>query len=249
MSLAIDLEHLETEADVLAATGGDPCVRASLRSAGARGWLLGPAVVWHSVEAAGEPRWLGGIGPAEAVAELLHALADELPRGLRATLPRGTVLEPPLLSPVVEWDFRWLAAPPPAQAAEAGAHWLADADEAEVSELLALASPRSSSHPGDDDVRRWAGIRDADGRLVACAADTSGRPDVGHLSAIATLPAARGRGLGASITAWITRQLFAEGCDIVTLGMYADNAVGRRLYDALGFRDEHPRTSGPLFPG
>ena len=48
------------------------------------------------------------------------------------------------------------------------------------------------------------------------------------------------------MTAALTRQLFDEGADIVTLGMYADNASGRALYDALGFRDEHHFTSGPL---
>jgi len=28
--------------------------------------------------------------------------------------------------------------------------------------------------------------------------------------------------------------------------MYADNAAARALYDALGYADDHPFTSGPL---
>ncbi|MDP9407681.1 MAG: GNAT family N-acetyltransferase, partial [Actinomycetota bacterium] len=53
-------------------------------------------------------------------------------------------------------------------------------------------------------------------------------------------------GLGKAVTAALARQLFEDGRDVVTLGMYADNPKGRALYDALGFRDEHPFTSGPL---
>ena len=100
--------------------------------------------------------------------------------------------------------------------------------------------------PGDAAVRRWVGVRDEDGRLLACAADTSSAAGVGHLSSIAVVPAARGQGLGTAVTAALARQLFDDGCDVVTLGMYADNPQGRALYDALGFRDEHPFTSGPL---
>jgi predicted GNAT family acetyltransferase len=48
------------------------------------------------------------------------------------------------------------------------------------------------------------------------------------------------------VTAALSRQLFDEGCDVVALGMYADNSHGRRMYDELGFADTHPFTSGPL---
>jgi ribosomal protein S18 acetylase RimI-like enzyme len=68
----------------------------------------------------------------------------------------------------------------------------------------------------------------------------------GHLSSIAVHPGARGRGLGKTVTAALTRQLLEDGCDLVTLGMYAVNSTGRALYDALGYADEHRFTSGPL---
>jgi predicted GNAT family acetyltransferase len=48
------------------------------------------------------------------------------------------------------------------------------------------------------------------------------------------------------VTATLTRALLASGCDVVTLGLYADNLAGRALYDALGFRDDHRFTSGRL---
>jgi ribosomal protein S18 acetylase RimI-like enzyme len=66
------------------------------------------------------------------------------------------------------------------------------------------------------------------------------------LSSIAVHPEARGRGLGAAVTARLARQLLEDGCDIVTLGMYAENTAGRGLYDRLGMKDDHRFSSGPL---
>jgi ribosomal protein S18 acetylase RimI-like enzyme len=68
---------------------------------------------------------------------------------------------------------------------------------------------------------------------------------VGHLSSIGTRPEARGQGYGAAVTAALVRRLLAEGCDVVTLGMYESNAPGRALYDRLGMR-ERGFTSGTL---
>ncbi len=118
-------------------------------------------------------------------------------------------------------------------------------DETAVKELLDASSPTASALPGDASVRRWVGVREG-GRLIACAADTSAATGVGHLSSIAVHPDVRGRGLGRAVTAALTRQLFEDGCDLVTLEMYAVNSSGRALYDALGFADEHRFTSGPL---
>ena len=64
-------------------------------------------------------------------------------------------------------------------------------------------------------------------------------PGVPHLASIATHPSARGRGLGALVTAALTRRLLDEGAPVVTLGMYADNDVARRMYLRLGFRCDH----------
>ena len=116
-----------------------------------------------------------------------------------------------------------------------------------MKELLAASSPRASAQPGDEAVR--------------CAGSASATPPDGCWPAPPTRaappasatcrrspsrPEARGQGLGKAVTAALTRQLFDEGNDVVTLGMYADNPEGRALYDALGFRDDHPFTSGPL---
>jgi ribosomal protein S18 acetylase RimI-like enzyme len=142
-----------------------------------------------------------------------------------------------------DWDLRWLGAPPPYQPGEDDVEPIDD--DAEIEDLLRESSPTASAMPGDPAVRRWVGIRE-EGALIACAADTSAATGVGHLSSIAVRTSARGRNLGAVVTAALARQLFDDGNDIVTLGMYADNGYGRAMYDKLGFADDHRFTSGPL---
>ena len=48
----------------------------------------------------------------------------------------------------------------------------------------------------------------------------------------------RGRGLGAAVTARLTREAIT-GVGVCTLGMYADNAVARRVYHRLGYATVH----------
>jgi predicted GNAT family acetyltransferase len=83
---------------------------------------------------------------------------------------------------------------------------------------------------------------------VACAADTSRTPLIGHLSSVATAPDQRRKGYGGALIAWVARQYVEEGAEIVTLGMYADNTAGRRLYEQLGFACEHAFTSTSVGP-
>lgn len=80
--------------------------------------------------------------------------------------------------------------------------------------------------------------RDA-ARLVSAVPVDVGDLDrvvVAHLRAIATHPDHRGRGLGADITAAVTRRGLDAGAPAATLGMYSENDVARRLYERLGFR-------------
>ncbi|MCW2605906.1 MAG: GCN5-related N-acetyltransferase [Frankiales bacterium] len=232
-------------AEVLLATGHDPFARGVLRAALVRGWVRDGAVLWLGVDPEEKRSYLSGLGEPPAVAALVADLLPELPHRQRVTLPRGTAPLLPAWVGVdgVDWDFRCTYEAPPVQPGEDDVVELADV--VGVAELLEASSPRASTRPGDDGVRRWVGVRDG-GRLVACAADTSGAPGVGHLSSIAVHPDCQGRGLGGAVTARLTRVLMDEGCDLVTLGTYADNAPARAVYDRLGFRDEHRFTSGPL---
>lgn len=109
----------------------------------------------------------------------------------------------------------------------------------EIDALLTAASPDTSTWPGEGRARRGAGIRADDGTLAALLSDTSRSPSVGHLASVATAPAHRRQGHGAALTAWVTRQMLAEGADWVTLGMYADNDPARRLYESPGFSCTH----------
>ena len=237
---------LGTAAEVLVATAHDPFARGTLRRPLVRGWTTDGASAWLGIDNEEQRSYLSALGDPGAVGALLAEILPELPPRQRLTVPRGTPARFPAWAGMdgVDWDFRWLPEPPPRQRAEDRVEPLDD--EVAIKELLAASSSRASAQPGDRSALRWVGVRDAAGGLLACAADTSSATGVGHLSSIAVVPEARGQGLGKAVTAALVRQLFDEGKDIVTLGMYADNPEGRALYDALGFRDDHPFTSGPL---
>lgn len=233
--------------DLLAVTGGDPLVRR--RAARYRtdpAWRLDGAVAFVCRSADGRARSFTALGDPVRAAELVAAVLHDLPEVPWTTMPRDAAAhlpEPLRLEEREDWDFRSTATPPPPGRAEGLAAWLGEADFDDVRELLTVANPTSSTWPGEAKVNRWAGVRGADGRLSACLADTS-VGGVGHLAAITTRPEERGRGLGAAITAWATRRLFEEGCDTVTLAVFADNDGAQRLYDRLGFGYDHRLTSG-----
>lgn len=239
------LIELGSAAEVLLATDHDPFARSSLRRPVVRGWVGERATAWLGADPDDRTPYLSTLGAPQDVAALLAELLPELPPRQRVTVPRGTPARLPAWVGMdgTNWDFRWLGAPPPVQPGEQRV--APEADEQAVKALLAASSPTASAQPGDGKVNRWVGVRE-DGALIACAADTSGSTGVGHLSSIAVRSGHRGRGLAKAVTAALTRQLFADGMDLVTLGMYADNDAGRGVYDALGFADEHRFTSGLL---
>ena len=242
----MDLTPLGSAAEVLVATGHDPFARSSLRRPALRGWLIEGATAWLGVDPEEGIGYLSALGEPARVGDLVGRLLPELPPRQRITVPRGTPAHLPSWVGMAgtDWDFRWLSTAPDLQAGEEQIEPLAGDDE--IKALLVEASPTASVQPGDAAVRRWVGVRDGRGDLVACAADTSAATGVGHLSSIAVGPAARGQGLGRAVTAALTRTLLREGSDLVTLGMYATNSVARAVYDALGFADDHRFTSGPL---
>jgi len=239
--------------DLHALPGADRYVRAEAdpgrvseawAGGGALGWIL------PSRRVSGRSHVVA-LGQPEAAVHLLQSVlavhgdavgSVSLPRDADGHLTTHT------LDPRNDWEWFVTEAAPPVQPAEASVAWLDDGDAAEVRALLDRSSPRHDVRPGEPGVRRWCGIRDDD-RLVGVAAHTehtehtSGIP---HLASITTAPEYRGRGLGAAVTAWLTRTLLAEGAPMVTLGMYSDNAVARRVYERLGYVCEREFTSGRL---
>lgn len=205
------------------------------------GVLPGPRLV-----VAGEPA---------AAAELFTALAAELRPDRVSVAAAAVAVLPAALRPVGGdgWDWFVTAAAPPAPAGPVGLVPTpllpaTPSTRAELAGFLAAHSPRASADPEREDDARWWAVRGAGGELLATVAvETLGSGAV-HLRALAVAGAARGRGLGAVLTAAVVRDALAAGAPVVTLGMYADNAPARRLYRRLGFRDTHHWRSGRLPP-
>jgi len=143
-----------------------------------------------------------------------------------------------------QWEWMHTHTAPPATPARAGVRWLDDDDLPEVSAFLSEHSPRSHASPGDPDVRGWAGIRNADG-LTCVGALVESRAGFPHLRAITTATGLRGRGLGEAVTSFLTASSLATS-EVVTLGLYSDNAVARRLYERLGYTLAAAFSSGTL---
>jgi len=132
------------------------------------------------------------------------------------------------------WEWMHATTAPPATPARAHVRWLDDCDLPAVSAFLTEHSPRSHAAPGDPDIRGWAGSRDGSG-LTCVGAVVQSRAGFPHLRAITTATHLRGRGLGEAVTSFLTAASLATS-EVVTLGLYSDNAVARRLYERLGYR-------------
>lgn len=240
------MESLDDHSALVRASGGDPFVRWMIDPAGpVRGWRLPTGVAWVRRTPRGRTSLTVHADVADAVASVPELL-QQAPEVQWLTLPRGAAGE---LFDVVDLDvgddWEWLRTgePPPGQVGEDLVVRLdlsdpAGPDAHDVSRLLEAASPRHSAEPDEPGVL-WFGARDGSGGLLACAAQQQVGPGVPHLASIATHPEARGSGLGAAVTAATTRAALDAGHPVVTLGMYSDNDVARRLYHRLGFRCDH----------
>ncbi|MBQ0905622.1 GNAT family N-acetyltransferase [Micromonospora sp. U21] len=234
--MIIDDQVLQDRAAILAAAGHHPYARHALwRGAPARGYRRDGAVLWLLPPGPGPAG--GAIGPAGPALEISAALAADgvlrpeqwlhLPRHDPAPLAGRLAV-----SRHDDWDFHWTGAPPSAQPDEQRVVRLSEADHPALEALIDEAFPSTTSRPGDPRVVDWYGIR-AGGRLVACGADRS-RGDIGFLAGLTVAPDQRGRGLGAALTAGMTRTLLTR-YDTVGLGVYPDNVGAVRLYRRLGF--------------
>ncbi|MDG4758721.1 GNAT family N-acetyltransferase [Micromonospora sp. WMMD710] len=242
--MIIDDQVLHDRADILATAGHHPFARHALwRDAPARGYRRDGAVLWLVPPERGSGA--DAIGPAGSVLDLVAALTAEgvLGRDSRLHLPRldsAQVADRLAVAEHVDWDFHWTVAAPPHQPDEQRVVRLTEADHPALDALIDEAFPSTTSRPGDSRVVDWYGIR-AGGRLVACGADRS-RGEIGFLAGLTVAPDQRGRGLGAALTAGMTRALLAR-FDTVGLGVYPDNVGAVRLYRRLGFTDTHHLTS------
>jgi ribosomal protein S18 acetylase RimI-like enzyme len=115
-------------------------------------------------------------------------------------------------------------------------------DPAEVEQLLRIEEELSASGS-----KRWLGVRDGDGVIVALAALVM-LEGVAYLDNVATFPEARGRGLATSIVAHAIELAGQAGADHVSLLADPDKPDVIRMYERLGFREvgRLASTRGPV---
>lgn len=202
-----------------------------------------------------------GLGGSGDVARLLDQAVADLSVGASgppaeltwATVPRGTwgSVAPTTLTGLASWtgpsawDCMWTYRPLVASATHR-VERLAPEDpvvRAEVADALARAHPSASTSPEDTRLTGWWGIRH-DGRLVAVVGALRYAPGLApHLVSLGVDPAHRGRGLAGAVLGAAVRDGLAAGAEFgppaVWLGLYASNAVARRVYLRLGFELGH----------
>lgn len=244
------LRTVDTD-ELLARSDGHPLVRhlAPHRVPGDTAWVYGRAVAlvngyWDGADEGGD---IIVVGPAPDAATLSETLAQELhrpmsvPAAAYALVPTGVLTEPH------GWGFRWLDRPALLPPGDGGrpVHWLPEDSRGELDRLIDEAFPDASFKPGSPRVRQWAGVRGDDGRLIACAADTTETAGVGFVAAITTRPELRGQGLGRLVTGWTLNQLVQrEG--LAALWHYGGNLAAARVYDALGMQRLDMVAASPL---
>lgn len=223
--------------EAVAASGGDAFLTHHLAPASVREARAGDG--WWSVQFAATSYFEdGGLlvgGDVDRVSEVVQGLCLAL-RPFEVTVDAGVPL--PFAHPDNGSRWAWLhtTRPLPPVPGEDLVVWSPDPDL--VTALLDEANPDAFVRPGDPRLRAWAAVAGPDGRLLACGAVTHHSPGIPHLSSIAVSPAARRQGLGAALTAAMTRHLLRTA-PAVTLAMWSGNTVARALYDRLGFIGGH----------
>jgi GNAT superfamily N-acetyltransferase len=133
-----------------------------------------------------------------------------------------------------DWNWMWTVTAPPAVPGGERVTTLDEGCREELTAFLAEHSPRTHGQPFARPNQWWVGVRDDEGRLLACGASEPSLAGTPTLTGIATDARVRRHGLGAAVTAHLTRAaVSAHGA--CALGMYADNDVARRVYTRLGF--------------
>jgi ribosomal protein S18 acetylase RimI-like enzyme len=208
-------------------------------------WQVAGGYAFASVDGyGGDPCWLNVVGSPESAARLIEVALGELgEKCYGMTVPRGMDItkwigqEQPGL-----WDAMRCDAPPPTQPGEERVLPLTDL--AAVQAFLDRVNPHHSVRADHPEVERWLGVGDAEsGALLALGAFTRRRRGTAYLASIATAPEARGQGLGAAVTAALTRYAFTSGDGVCTLAHYHPNEAARRIYLRLGYRTTHQSQS------
>lgn len=245
-----DLTRLTTKAEILDVTGHDVMLECDLPDDyDGDAFALGGAV--SAVRLSTRDRRPGMLlaGAVDDVAPLLVAMVEE---GLVATLGPRVVTVPRPVFPIAstllpltrgdDWDWMWTRRSPTTLPGEERLDRFTERDRGALDSFLAQHNPRTHGAPYARPGQVWIGLRDSqvsehDG-IVACGSVEPGGGGRPHLAGITVAPAVRGQGLGAAVSAALTRRAIAEQ-GISTLGLYAVNDTARRLYSRLGYRCDH----------
>ncbi|GAA4612204.1 GNAT family N-acetyltransferase [Saccharopolyspora hordei] len=202
--------------------------------AGGAAWQHGSAVAVHAPKLNRNDR-MAFTGSADDCTALLAEVLPTLPGDTLRPLARTRLAHQVAnrLDLEVRATFGWMESCATPDTPTPDVEWLTAEDEQAVESLLRKANPRSYLFPGDPGARRWAGVRGADGTLLAVGGDCWPAPGVRYVSGVATHPDHRGTGLGTQVCAFLTRELSREGH--VTLMVDADNEPALKVYRRLGF--------------
>lgn len=211
-------------------------------------WTVEGGYAFASVDSyGGDPCWLNVVAePSVAPVLVEAALADLGEQCCGLTVPRSVDLAPWVQTDQPGlWDLMRCDEAPATQPAEDRVCVLEDLPA--VQAFLDRVNPHHSVRAEHPEVERWMGVADAaTGELLALGAFTRRASGVGYLASIATDAAARGQGLGAAVTAALTRHAFASGDALCTLAHYHPNEPARRVYQRLGYRTTHQNRSTAL---
>jgi GNAT superfamily N-acetyltransferase len=243
----------EVDVDGLLEATADPMVHHHLDLRHLRrAWVGdGAVVVQHGVSWADAPAdalALLCLGPPGALDDLVARVARVVPEPWRVVAETGSETAlPPGWRPAEPRRWHWMTtrrAPEPVSGEDA----VVEVTAAEAVAVLD-STPRAFPPPAPEAVDCWLGVRGENGEASAVGALLRlSRDGTGHLRAIATRPSHRGRGLGATVSAALTRRALAEGSGLATLGVFTDNDVAVRLYERLGYAVVHTFVAGTTAP-
>ncbi len=186
---------------------------------------------------------LGEPDDVHALAEYVHADGFLLRIGAASATVQRTAFAAfsgvvPLTPEGGDWEWLCTHREPSPTRAEGRVVALSEGEIGDIHGLLAVANPRTDARPFETTGQVWVGVRDHDGRLLACAVREPNVGGIPTLAGITVHPRARGTGLGLAVTARLTRDAVREH-GVCTLSLYSDNDVARRLYHGLGYGQDH----------
>ncbi|EAP99344.1 hypothetical protein JNB_04210 [Janibacter sp. HTCC2649] len=238
-----DVERLATREALVVASGSQPVVRFDTGPGlllPALGLTGTSAVAWAQTWNDGR-RGVQLLGSRDEVATLLAAppfpdwFAHHDP--VHVTAPREIYHVVDEALPVRggnTWDWMWTDTPPPALPAEPRVEQVRDDEHDALVDFLKAHNPDTHATPFARPQQRWVVVHDDSGGIIGCGCDEPGNAEVPLLGGITVDPAHRGGGLGAAITAYLTRAAI-ERTGASSLGVFEGNDHARTLYERLGY--------------